>query len=115
VIRDASRHENDGESGWRRAENVEGFHPMAAFLTDIRIRPSLAGLCVLAGLILQLPAATIATIAAVGETDLPADTPSGRLDTEGTFSFVGALAISSARQNSRIRSGSLDQVPDWLP
>ena len=42
-----------------------------------------------------------ATILAGGETALPADTPSGRLDTAGEFSFVGALAISSGGGNYR--------------
>lgn len=37
------------------------------------------------------PAAVTATILAGGETDLPADTPSGRLDTAGEFAFVGSL------------------------
>jgi hypothetical protein len=36
-----------------------------------------------------------------GETALPADTPSARLDTAGEFSFVGALAISSGGVNYR--------------
>jgi hypothetical protein len=39
----------------------------------------------------MLEAAVTATILAGGKTDLPADTPSGRLDTEGFFPFVGAL------------------------
>lgn len=34
-------------------------------------------------------------ILAGGEIDLPADSPSSRLDTEGTYSFVGALEISA--------------------
>ena len=41
------------------------------------------------------------TILAGGETALPADTPSGRLDTAGEFGFVGALAISSGGGNYR--------------
>lgn len=44
------------------------------------------------------PAMT-ASILAGGETTLPADTPSGRLDTGGTFNFVGALAISNDSAN----------------
>lgn len=36
-----------------------------------------------------------ATILAGGEFDSPADRPSSRLDTEGAFSFVGALEISN--------------------
>ncbi|MGL5017155.1 MAG: trypsin-like serine protease [Luteolibacter sp.] len=67
---------------------------MTAFLTRLKIRPRLAGLWVLAGLVAQAPAAVTATILAGGETDLPADTPSGRLDAEGIFHFVGALEIS---------------------
>ncbi len=34
-------------------------------------------------------------ILAGGEFDLPSDTPSSRLDSEGTYSYVGALEISS--------------------
>ncbi len=41
------------------------------------------------------------TILAGGETALPANTPSGRLDTAGEFGFVGALAISSGGGNYR--------------
>jgi hypothetical protein len=36
-----------------------------------------------------------ATILAGGESALPADTPSGRLDTAGEFLFVGALEVSN--------------------
>jgi hypothetical protein len=42
----------------------------------------------------QPDAATLRTILAGGETDLPADTPSGRMDMEGLFPFVAALEIS---------------------
>jgi hypothetical protein len=38
-------------------------------------------------------AVVIATIMAGGETDLPTDLPSSRLDTAGEFSFVGALEV----------------------
>ncbi|MCU0781573.1 MAG: hypothetical protein MUF04_10800 [Akkermansiaceae bacterium] len=50
-------------------------------------------------------AAVTATILAGGETDLPADTPSCRLDTAGEFSFVGALAISSGGHLAARRHG----------
>lgn len=43
----------------------------------------------------QAASAVLATILAGGETDLPADTPSRRLDTAGELAFVGALAILS--------------------
>ncbi len=46
-----------------------------------------------------LEATITANILAGGETALPADTPSGRLDTEGLFGFVGALAISNGSVN----------------
>lgn len=57
-------------------------------------------------------AATLRTILAGGETDLPNDTPSGRLDTEGTFGFVGALAISSGGGNYKGSAVALS--PEWL-
>lgn len=53
-----------------------------------------------------------ATILADGETDLPADTPSGRLDTEGTFSFVGALAIANGSGNYRGSAVALSR--EWV-
>ncbi len=53
-----------------------------------------------------------ATIFAGGETDLPADTPSGRLDTEGTFSFIGALAISSGGGNYKGSAVALSR--EWV-
>ena len=40
------------------------------------------------------------TILAGGETALPSDTPSGRLDTAREFGFVGALAISNGGRAS---------------
>ncbi len=38
---------------------------------------------------------TTKTILAGGETALPADTPSGRLDSANAFPFVGALEIGN--------------------
>lgn len=58
------------------------------------MRKPLSFACVIMALTLPAGAAVTATILAGGETDLPADTPSGRLDTEGVFPFVGALEIS---------------------
>lgn len=60
----------------------------------------------------QAFAVVTATILAGGETDLPADTPSGRLDTEGTFSFVGALAISGGGGNYKGSAVALSR--EWL-
>lgn len=56
--------------------------------------------------------AITATILAGGETDLPADTPSGRLDTVGEFSFVGALAISSGGGNFKGSAVALSR--EWI-
>ena len=85
---------------------------MTAFQTASRIRPRWAGLGVFAGLLLQASAAITATILAGGETDLPADTPSGRLDTAGTFSFVGSLAISSGGGNFKGSAVALSR--EWV-
>jgi secreted trypsin-like serine protease len=52
------------------------------------------------------------TILAGGETALPADTPSGRLDMAGEFSFVGALAISSGAGNYKGSAVALSR--DWV-
>lgn len=60
----------------------------------------------------QLEAAVTATILAGGETDLPADTPSGRLDTAGKFSFVGALAISNGAQSYKGSAVALSR--EWV-
>ncbi len=38
-------------------------------------------------------------ILAGGEFDLPSDSPSNRLDTEGIYSFVGSLEIASGGCN----------------
>jgi hypothetical protein len=57
-------------------------------------------------------AAALAAILAGGEFDLPADTPSGRLDTAGEFGFVGALAISSGGGNYRGSAVALSS--EWL-
>lgn len=57
-------------------------------------------------------AATQRTILAGGETDLPADTPSGRLDTAAEFSFVGSLAISSGGGNYKGSAVALS--PEWV-
>ena len=76
------------------------------------IRSRLAGLYLYAVLTLQAPATITANILAGGETDLPADTPSGRLDRDGTFSFVGALAISSGGGNFKGTAVALTR--EWL-
>ena len=60
----------------------------------------------------EAPAGITATILAGGEMDLPADTPSGRLDTNGAFSLVGALAISSGGGNFRGSTVALSR--DWV-
>lgn len=68
----------------------------------------------IAGLWLASPASAFvtATILAGGETALPADTPSGRLDTEGDFSFVGALEISNG--TSSYKGSAVALSPDWV-
>jgi secreted trypsin-like serine protease len=63
-------------------------------------------------LTLPVRAAITATILAGGEMNLPADTPSGRLDVDGRFSFVGALAISSGGENFRGSAVALSR--DWV-
>lgn len=70
--------------------------------------------CIFSGYLLsaQTSAVVTANILAGGETDLPADTPSGRLDTEGTFSFVGALAISSGGGNYKGSAVALSR--EWV-
>lgn len=60
----------------------------------------------------QAQAVLTATILAGGETDLPADTPSGRLDTAGEFSFVGALAIASGGGNFKGSAVALSR--NWV-
>lgn len=52
------------------------------------------------------------TIMAGGETALPADTPSGRLDTAGEFPFVGALAISNG--SSSYKGSAVALSRDWV-
>ena len=52
------------------------------------------------------------TILAGGETALPADTPSGRLDTAGEFSFVGARAVSNGTTTYRGSAVALSR--DWV-
>jgi hypothetical protein len=57
-------------------------------------------------------AAVTATILAGGETDLPSDTPSGRLDVEGLFPFVGALEISGGGGSYKGSAVALSR--DWV-
>lgn len=57
-------------------------------------------------------AATLRTILAGGETNLPADTPSGRLDTGGLFPFVGALAISGGAGS--FKGSAVAILRDWI-
>ena len=85
---------------------------MKAFLTVFKIHQRFAGLCVYAGLLLPASAAITANILAGGETDLPADTPSGRLDTAEMFSFVGSLAISSGGGNYKGSAVALSR--EWV-
>jgi hypothetical protein len=59
-----------------------------------------------------LEGALVAAILAGGETDTPVDTPSGRLDTEGEFSFVGALGIESGVQTYRGSGVALSR--EWV-
>ncbi|MCX6878728.1 MAG: trypsin-like serine protease [Verrucomicrobia bacterium] len=60
----------------------------------------------------RVNAAVTATILAGGETDLPADTPSGRLDTAGEFAFVGALAIAGGGGSYKGSAVALSR--DWV-
>lgn len=53
-----------------------------------------------------------ATILAGGEFDSPSDTPSSRLDTEGAFSFVGALEISNG--TSSYQGSAVAISRDWV-
>lgn len=71
-------------------------------------------LCVFALLVLpsRLEAAVTAHILAGGETALPADTPSGRLDTEGIFGFVGALAMSDGSADYKGSAVALSR--EWV-
>jgi hypothetical protein len=57
-------------------------------------------------------AATLRTILAGGETDLPADTPGGRLDGAGLFPFVGALEIAGG--GGSFKGTAVAISPDWL-
>ncbi len=68
--------------------------------------------CGMMALTLPVGATVTATILAGGETDLPGDTPSGRLDVDGRFSFVGALAISSGGGNYRGSAVALSR--EWV-
>lgn len=56
--------------------------------------------------------ATLRTILAGGETALPADTPSGRLDAGGLFPFVGALEISAASGSYKGSAVAISR--DWM-
>ncbi len=51
-------------------------------------------------------------ILAGGEFDLPADSPSSRLDTNGLYSFTGALEISSG--GSRYYGSATALSPNWV-
>ncbi len=51
-------------------------------------------------------------ILAGGEFDLPADSPSGRIDTEGIYSFVGSLEIASGGYNYYGSASALS--PHWV-
>lgn len=69
-------------------------------------------LCLLVAGALLLTASSSHAIMAGGETDLPADTPSVRLDTTGQFSFVGALSISNGSQTFKGSAVALSR--DWV-
>lgn len=51
-------------------------------------------------------------ILAGGEVDLPADSPSSRLDTAGLFNFVGALEINTG--SSRYYGSATALSPNWV-
>ena len=68
--------------------------------------------CGMMALTLPVGATVTATILAGGEMDLPGDAPSGRLDVDGRFSFVGALAISSGGGNYRGSAVALSR--EWV-
>lgn len=59
-----------------------------------------------------LAAPVLHAILAGGESDLPADTPSLRLDSSGEFAFVGAVSISNGVQ-SFIGPG-VELSSEWL-
>jgi len=61
---------------------------------------------------LFLAASSALAIMAGGETDLPTDTPSARLDTTGQFSFVGALSISNGSQTFKGSAVALSR--EWV-
>ncbi len=62
--------------------------------------------------ILLLSTPSLHAIMAGGETDLPTDTPSVRLDTGGDFAFVGALSISTGTQTFKGSAVALSR--DWV-
>jgi hypothetical protein len=51
-------------------------------------------------------------ILAGGEFDFPADSPSGRIDTDGLYDFVGALEISAG--GSSYRGSAVALSPNWV-
>lgn len=57
-------------------------------------------------------AVVTATILAGGETDLPSDTPSGRLDAAGNFAFVGALEIPGGAGSFKGSAVAISR--DWI-
>ncbi len=69
--------------------------------------------CCMACLAGPLDAAVTATILAGGETDQPADTPSRRVDAEGTFPFVGALEVS-AGGGGTFRGSAVALSTEWV-
>ena len=54
----------------------------------------------------------VCAILAGGEFDLPSDSPSSRLDTDGIYSFVGALEIASGGYNYYGSASALS--PHWV-
>lgn len=69
--------------------------------------------CAIIVLTLPVGATITATILAGGETDLPVDTPSGRLDTGNAFSFVGVLEISSGVENYKESAVALSRESNY--
>ena len=73
----------------------------------------LENICCWTAVLLSLaPLPSAHAILAGGEFDLPADSPSNRLDTQGTFNFVGALKISSGGYLYRGSASALS--PHWV-
>jgi secreted trypsin-like serine protease len=75
-------------------------------------RTAVLAAVVLAAEVPSVHASLVAAILAGGETALPADTPSRRLDTAGEFPFVGALEVGDGA--STYRGSAVALSPRWL-